>query len=70
MTTFGYQVGELIEARDPASGLWRPCHVMSLAPYRGQPGYYIQWFPLPKLSEMSSGGWTHEAVMRRKGSER
>jgi hypothetical protein len=64
-----YNINDLIEARDPASGRWREAQVIELAPYRGRPGYYIAWrninqsrvgdAPMP-----SSGGWTYEACMR------
>lgn len=62
--TFSYKLGDKIECRDPTSGSWRPAWVERLAPYRGRPGYYIQWEPLPKNSWESSGGWTYEACMR------
>lgn len=61
---FAYNLGDKIECRDPATSQWRNAWVTSLAPYRGKPGYYIRWDPLPRESWQSSGGWTYEACMR------
>ncbi len=70
MVEHTYKVGEIVEAKDPDvyPGGWRRAHVMSLSPYRGKPGYYIQWCDVPAAPDgirLSAGGWTHEPVMRR-----
>jgi hypothetical protein len=69
---FQYQVGELIEVRDPQSCKWRAAYVSELKPHRGRPGYYITYHPLPKYDpengvfiSPSIGGWTYEQCMRR-----
>lgn len=68
-----YEVGQTIEAREYGRREWRRACVVSLAPYRGQPGYYIQWLDRPyseeeqrahNLPQPSSGGWIMENSMR------
>lgn len=63
-----YFVGQDIQSRDPSTGQWRRATVMKLSPYRGKPGYYIEWtdIPIPERFESwrSSGGWAYEACMR------
>lgn len=72
--TYNYHVGETVEARDPASGLWRHGLVRALRPYRGKPGYDVTWIASPyseaerKANDLpmpSSGGWQYEACMRK-----
>jgi hypothetical protein len=69
---FTYQVGDQIECRD-IDTRWRPACVVRLAPYRGRPGYYIDWTDIDwtkarqnDAPRPSSGGWTYELCMRRK----
>jgi hypothetical protein len=65
MTDNQFQVNQQIQARDPSSNAWRNAVVSKLAPYRGKPGYYINWdFPQPRKEWESSGGWTCEPMMR------
>lgn len=65
---FAYAVGDKIQERMIAGHIveWRDSIVVSLAPYRGKPGYYTRWDPLP-TDGSSQGGWTYEACMRRRG---
>lgn len=67
---FSYNVGDHIEQLDQGRPRrWRPAVIMSLAPYRGAPGYYTLWTDangrLPTDAVSSSGGWTYESNMRR-----
>lgn len=62
MAIQSYQVGDIIEVREVNANAWSKACVMSLAPYRGRPGYYVQYIP---LRDIGSSGWTFENCMRR-----
>jgi hypothetical protein len=67
---YTYKVGDKIEARDPATGYWRPAIVESIASYVGRsgPGYYILWdFGRRREQWESAGGWANERSMRPRG---
>ena len=73
--SYTYSVGETVEIWD--RGPWRRALITKLAPYRGKPGYYMQWETKPysdgerrrsDLPMPSSGGWTYENIMRKVAS--
>ncbi len=72
---YNYQVGEIVEARDPSSGQWRLGTVVALRPYRGRPGYDVYWIKphyspeerkAKDLPMPSCGGWQYEACIRKR----
>jgi hypothetical protein len=60
---FAYRLGESVEVREVNFNNWRKAIIVKLAPYRGKPGYYIQWSPLcrRKAENRAVGGHTKPA---------
>lgn len=52
----GFGDGEIVEAQDAVTLLWRPAMIERYAPYRGRDGWYIRWHDNPPSTE-SQGGW-------------
>lgn len=49
--------GDIVQAQDPHSLLWRRAQVDRFVPYKGKEGYYILWRDNPPPYE-SQGGWS------------
>jgi len=70
--TSKYTRGQLVEARDPSTGRWRPAVIMEPKPYPRAKcdGAYILWTDLGPCPDswVSTGGWQSENTLRAPGS--